>query len=217
MLKRGLCFDLDGTLIDSGLGGLEQLQKVAKSLNLPMDEKTEAKLKAMWGQPTSNLIKAVWPQTDIDQFYRQWNLDFAELWPVFPGTKETIKKLFEYFHLSILTNRDTGTTIIHLKHNGILHYFGLVVAADTSPYKKPHLKSIDPILNLYGKVGIGPGQMIFVGDTVEYDWKLAEAVGIEFFAVLSGGMDNREKFLAAGVPEDHIINSVADLPRILLK
>ena len=49
MAKRGICFDLDGTLIDSGPGGLMQFCKVAKNLNLPISEKIETGLKAMWG------------------------------------------------------------------------------------------------------------------------------------------------------------------------
>ena len=219
MRTRGLCFDLDGTLINSGPGGLEQLHKVAKILNLPINEKIEAELREIWGgQHPSNLIKAAWPDTDIGQFYKQWeDLDIANPWPIFPGIKETLAKLyFNLFYLSILTSRNTRTAIPQLEHNDLLQFFGLVIAADSSPNKKPDPRSIEPIFEKYRNFGIDPKQVIFVGDTVEGDWKLAQAVGIEFYAVLSGGMDTREKFLAAGVPEDHIIDSVADLPRILL-
>jgi HAD superfamily hydrolase (TIGR01549 family) len=212
-LNRGLCFDLDGTLINSGPGGLAQLCKTAKNLNLPMGNEIETKLRAMWGQHPSNLIRTAWPDTDIEWFYKQWeDLDIAEPFFDFPGTKEALEKLFHYFQLGILTSRNIRTAIPQLEHNNLLSYFGFVLAADSSPFKKPHPKSIDPILNWILKK-----DLIFVGDTVEGDWKLAQAVGIEFFAVLSGGMDNREKFLAAGVPEDHIIDSVANLPSILIR
>ncbi len=217
MVKRGICFDLDGTLIDSGPGGLAQFCKVAKILNLPMSKKIEAGLRAIWGQHPSNLIKAAWPDTDIGRFYKKWeDLDIAEPWPAFPGTIDALKKLFEEFYLSILSSRNFRTAISQLNHNHLLSYFGLVITADSSPYKKPDPRSIEPIFEKYRGAKISPKQIIFVGDTVEGDWKLAQAVGIEFFAVLSGGMDTREKFLSAGVPEDHIIYSVADLPRILL-
>ena len=218
MAKRGLCFDLDGTLINSGPGGLAQLCKVAKILNPPMSEEIEANLKVMWGQHPSNLIKNSWPYANIGQFYKQWeDLDIAEPWPVFPGTKKALKKLFNKFYLSILTSRNIRTVLPQLEHNDLLQFFGLIIAADSSPYKKPDPRSIEPIFDKYRGVGINPKNVIFIGDTVKGDWKLAQAVGIEFFAVLSGGMDTREKFLTAGVPENHIINSVADLPRVLLK
>lgn len=217
MIKRGICFDLDGTLIDSGPGGLAQLCKVAKILNLPMNEEIEAILRLMWGQHPSSLIKTAWPDTNITQFYKQWeDLDIAEPWPIFPGTKKVLKKLFKEFYLSILTSRNFRTAMAQLKHNDLLKFFGLVITADSSPYKKPDPRSIEPIFDKYKGAGVNPKHVIFIGDTVEGDWKLAQAVGIEFFAVLSGGMDTREKFLTAGVPEDHVIDSVADLPRILL-
>lgn len=219
MFKQGICFDLDGTLIDSGPGGLAQICKVAKILNLPMSEEIQAGLKAMWGQHPSNLINTAWPGTDIGRFYKQWeDLDIAEPWSIFPGTKDALTKLyFNHFYLSILTSRNIRTTIPQLKHNDLLQFFGLVIAADSSPYKKPDPRSIEPIFDKYLKFGIDPKQVIFVGDTIEGDWKLAQNVGLEFYAVTSGGIDDRDKFISAGVPEDHIIDSVADLPRILIK
>lgn len=212
IISQGVCFDLDGTLINSGPGGLKQILKVAKILNLPVTPETEQQLKDMWGQHPSNLIKTAWPGTDIARFYRQWeDLDIAEPWSAFPGTKEALEKLFGRFQLSILTSRNIRTTVPQLEHNNLVQYFGFILAADSTPYKKPHPKSIDPILEWIRKE-----DLIFVGDTVEGDWKLAQAVGVEFYAVLSGGMDTREKFLSAGVPSDHVINSVADLPAILI-
>lgn len=219
MVKRGICFDLDGTLIDSGHGGLAQLCKVAKILNLPMSEKIESELRSMWGQHLSNLIKTAWPDTDIGKFYKQWEeLDIAEPFPVFPRVKEVLLDLcLNNCYLSILTSRNFRTAIAQLEHNDLLQFFGLVIAADSSLYKKPDPRSIELIFDKYRSTGVNPNKVVFVGDTVEGDWKLAQATGLEFFAVLSGGMDTREKFLAAGVPEDHIIDSVADLPQILIK
>ncbi len=219
MIPRGLCFDLDGTLINSGPGGLVRLCKVARILNLPMNEETETKLRKMWGQHPLNIIKASWPEVNIGQFYRQWEaLDIAEPFPVFPGIKDALAKFyFNNFYLSILTSRNIRTAIAQLEYNDLLQFFRLVIAGDSGPHKKPDPRSIEPIFDKYRGMSISPKQVIFVGDTVEGDWKLAQAVGIEFFAVLSGGMDTREKFLTAGVPENHIIDSVADLPAILIK
>ena len=212
IINRGLCFDLDGTLIDSGSEALKRVLKITRLLNLPATPEIEKTLKDLWGQHPSILIKTVWPNADIGQFYKEWeNLDIAEPFPLFPGIKDAIEKLFQHFQLSILTSRNIKTTISQLKYNNLLSYFGVVLAADSSPFKKPHPESIGPILKWIRKE-----DLIFVGDTIEGDWKLAQATGIEFYAVLSGGIDTREKFLAAGVPVDHIIDSVTDLPQILL-
>ncbi len=218
MFSRGICFDLDGTLIDSGPGGFVQLCKVVKKLNLPMNPQIEAKLRAMWGQHPAKLIQSAWPNADIGQFYKEWEeLDMTQPFPVFPETHDVLSGLHSnHFYLSILTSRNLRTATAQLKHNNVLHFFGKVVAGNSGPYKKPDPRSIEPIFEKYRDFGINPKTSIFVGDTVEGDWKLAQAVDIEFFAVLSGGMDTREKFLSAGVPRSHIIDSVADLPRILL-
>jgi len=218
MAKRGICFDLDGTLINSGSGGLVRLCEVAKTLNLPMSEKIQGRLKAMWGQHPSNLINTAWPDTNIGAAYKQWeDLDIAEPFLAFPGTMIALARLyFNDFLLSILTSRNIRTTIPQLVHNDLLELFSLIIAADSSRHKKPHPESIRPIFDKYQTVGISPKDVIFVGDTIEGDWKLAQAVGIEFYAVLSGRIDTREKFLFAGVSENHIIDSVVDLPDILL-
>ena len=158
MSKRGICFDLDGTLIDSGPGGLIQLCKVARILNLPMNDKIEADLRLMWGQHPSNLIKPAWPNTDIEQFYRQWEeLDIAEPFPIFPGVKKALREFcHDNFYLSILTSRNFRTAIAQLEHNNILQFFGLVITADSSPHKKPDPRSIEPIFEMYRRVGVDP-------------------------------------------------------------
>lgn len=219
MFSQGICFDLDGTLIDSGPGGFVQLRKVVKKLNLPMNPQIEARLRTMWGQHPAKLIQSVWPNADVGQFYKEWEeLDMAQPFPVFPETYDVLSDLFiNHFYLSILTSRNLKTAIAQLRHNNILHLFGKIIAGNSGPHKKPDPRSIEPIFDKYRDFHIDPKKTIFVGDTVEGDWKLAQAVGIEFFAVLSGGMDSYDKFVSAGVPKDHIIDSVADLPRILIK
>ena len=219
MAIQGICFDLDGTLIDSVSTGLIRICEVAKNLNLPMDEKIEMIIKTRCGQHPHDLIMAAWPNVDSIQFYKKWQeLDIAEPFSVFPGIKEALTDLYsERFYLTVLTNRDFKTTARQLEHNNILQFFDLVIGADLSHYKKPDPRSIVPIFHRYRGVGVNPKKSILVGDTVENDWKLAQAVEVEFFAVTFGGMDTREKFINAGVSEDHIINSVADLPKILIR
>jgi HAD superfamily hydrolase (TIGR01549 family) len=217
VVRRGICFDLDGTLINSSPKGWIQFWKVAQLLNLETSPEIETRVKAIWGKNFSNLVKTAWPETDIKMFCREWeNLDLNETYPLFPGTKESLTQLSDHFMLSILTNRNTRTAVPQLVRSNLNKFFRILIAADSSSYRKPHPRSIQPIFNRYRAFGISSDNIIFVGDTVEADWRLAQAISIEFFAVLSGGMDNRDKFLTAGVPEDHIIDSVADLPRILL-
>jgi len=77
-----------------------------------MDGEIEAKIRSMWGQHSSLIIKTVWPDADTDMFYQKWeDLDIAEPFPVFPGTEEALYQLSRRFLLSILTNRNIRTAI----------------------------------------------------------------------------------------------------------
>jgi len=216
--KRGLCFDLDGTLIDSGREGLKRVLKIAAVRNLPVTPEIKQRIRDMWGAEPFKLLRIIWPDEDPKAFFNEWeNLDIAEPLPAFPGTREALKKLRPYFNMSIVTNRQPRTIFAQLLHNDIAEFFEQIITPAHNGHKKPEPEIMEPIFEKYKADQIERGGIILVGDTVENDWKLAQATGIEFYAVVSGGMDTREKFLAAGVPEDHITDSAADLPRILLK
>lgn len=217
MEMRGLCFDLDGTLIDSGKVGLERILKLAVIRNPSVTLEIEQRIRNMWGAEPIKLLRTIWPDEDPNAFFTAWeNLDIAEPIPAFPGTRKALEKLQPYFKMSIVTNRQPRTIFPQLLYNDIAQFFRQIVTPAFNGHKKPEPEMMDSIFKQYESDQISRENIILVGDTIEGDWKLAQATDIEFFAVLSGGMDTREKFLAAGVPENHIINSVADLPRILL-
>lgn len=218
MAMRGLCFDLDGTLIDSGQVGLERILKLAAIRNLPVTPEIEDNIKNMWGAEPIRLLRTIWPSEDPKAFFTEWeNLDIAEPLPAFPGTREALEKLRPYFKMTIVTNRQPRTILPQLRHNDIAEFFGQIITPKYNGHKKPEPEIMDPVFEQYEADQIRREDIVFVGDTVEGDWKLAQVTNIEFFAVTSGGIDTHDKFLAAGVTEDHILNSVADLPLVLLK
>ncbi len=217
MVQRGICFDLDGTLIDSGREGLKRILKLAAIRNLPVTPEVERRIRSIWGAELLKLLRTIWPDEDPKAFLTEWqNLDIAEPLPAFPGTRKALKQLNSRFYMSIVTNRLFRTIMPQLEKNNIAEFFGLIITPEYNGHKKPEPEIMDPVFARYEASDINRHQITLVGDTVEDDWKLAQATGIEFYAVLCGGMDTREKFLAAGVPEEHILDSVADLPRVLL-
>jgi len=218
MVIRGICFDLDGTLIDFGREGLKRILKLAAIRNLPFTPEIEQRIRGMWGAEPIKLLQTIWPNEDPKSFFTEWeNLDIAEPLPSFPGTKEALEKLQPYFVMSIVTNRQPRTIFPQLLHNNIVQFFGQIITPAHNGHKKPEPEIMEPILARFDQWGIDKKDVFLIGDTVEGDWKLAQATNIQFYAVTSGGIDTREKFLAAGVPEDHIFDSVADLPQVLLK
>lgn len=218
MISRGICFDMDGTLLDSGPEELRRFFRIARSRNLPLNPEIEAKVLSVWGQAATSLIKLAWPEENVAEFYKDWeDLDNSEPLPLFSGTKEALIRLRKIFYLSILTNRYMRTVQTQITRNDLEFLFEFIITPECGGPKKPDPMSMDPVFEKYQALGIDPKNVIYVGDTIAADWKLCQSIGIEFYAVLCGGMDTREKFLASGVPEDHILDSVADLPRILLK
>ncbi len=217
MVRRGLCFDLDGTLIDSGKEGLRRVIKIARTRNLPITPEIEHRIRNMWGTEPFKLLRTIWPDEDPQAFSQEWEkLDIVEPLPAFPGTREALEKLHPHFSMSIVTNRHPKTILAQLIHNSIAEFFGQIITPAYNGHKKPEPEIMDPIFEKYRADGIGRDKIILVGDTIEGDWKLAQAVGIQFYAVTSRDIDTLEKFLAVGVPQEHILDSVADLPDKLL-
>lgn len=218
MISQGLCFDLDGTLIDSGREGLKRIIKIAKTRNLFITAEVEHRIRSMWGTDPFKLLTIIWPSEDPKAFFNEWeNLDIAEPLPAFPGTRDALLKLQPYFNMSIVTNRHPRTIFSQLLHNAIVEFFGQIITPAHNGHKKPEPEIMEPVLARYEAAGIAKNKVYLVGDTVEGDWKLAQALGLKFFAVTSGGIDTRDKFITAGVSTDHVLDSVADLPGVLLR
>ena len=79
---------------------------------------------------------------------------------------------------------------------------------------KPHPESIRPLVESYGQRGIAHHELVVVGDSVHSDLAVARAAGIDFVAVTCG-TNSRAEFIAAGVDERLILDSIADLPALL--
>lgn len=215
---QGLCFDLDGTLLDSWKTAPERIAKVASSMRLPVTRKIKQQIQDLWDVEALQLISTIWPNADPNEFFSAWdNLDISNPHHLFPGVRQTIELLSWHYPLSILTNRHSRTVLPQLESNDLSGFFGLVSTPDSSGFTKPNPRSADGLVSWYTTLGISKENIIMIGDTIEADWGLAKALELEFYGVTSGGADTKAKFLATGVPEDHILGSVSELPKVLLK
>lgn len=213
MIKNGLCFDLDGTIIDSVTYGLKKLEKIVTSRGLPYDSEIEAKVLALFGLLPLHIIKTMWPNSDAEQIVIEWG-DDKDFIPLFPGTEEALKQLSNKYHMSILTSRPRQSTLFQVSRFGDL--FKFVVAHEDVQSHKPDPKSMEPVIGQYRDLGINLKDIIYVGDTVGVDWRLAINTSINFYAVTTG-VNTAEDFRRAKLRRERILRSVADLPNILLK
>lgn len=218
---RALCFDLDGTLLDSVKSGPDRFLEVSKRLGLPVKPDTKELVISFWGKPPDILITSVWPDIDPQKFINEWRkFEIEELLPVIPGAITTLGLLSEEFSLSILTNRDRTSTnfqIYHFKHlfDFVITPGDVPVVSDGKRYYKPDTRTMDRVIWECEKRGIHKNSVIYVGDQIEADFELAKRTGVSFYAVTSGVCSFKD-FLTAGVRQERIISSMTELPRLLM-
>lgn len=212
---KGVVFDFDGTLLSSHLTGRERFINIAVSLNLPVSEIILDHIKKMWGAPGYVLIQTSWPDACTQDFMHQWEtFDSKNPLSLFPGTREMVQTLSTTRHISLLTSR-SWSTHFQLRHHAIDSFFSFVCTLEDSPAPKPDPRSIEPLLHLYGvHHRIGLKDLVLVGDSVQSDYELARIIGMDFIAV-SWGNNTREDFLAAGVKQCNIVDSIDHLLCIL--
>lgn len=221
--SQALFFDLDGTILDSVKESRKRIIKLAESCSLPVEPDIEDKIKSGWKKSSGkhDFVMTIWPEETREKLLALMNAweetDNSENYDLFPDTKESLEKLYKYFFLGILTNRLRSSAFSQIRKNGLMPLFDLIVTPDWSRVRKPDPKMMEPVFKKCDRLKIRRKNIILIGDTIEGDWLLAKALEIEFYAVLAGGINTKEEFIEAGVPENHIINFISNLPAILLQ
>lgn len=211
-------FDVDGTLIDSPRHGVVSGKEVARKLGLrvPADEEIIQVLTLATG--FEQYLRAIWPgevtMEDYDRAYHECGFHQVPI-PVFPGTREALGKIREKCFLGIISNRDRTSLERRLEQSRISIDWFAVIQSIEEPnciYKPDPEVFTQPCCKIYAH-GYSPEEAVLVGDTI-VDYQTTIDTPIDFVGVLSG-LTSKEMFLEAGVPEEHILNSVADLPNFL--
>ena len=204
-----MCFDLDGTVLDSYKEGLSRLLEIARARNLPTDDSVLQKIKKSWHISTHDVISSAWPNANHDAMKTEWSAkDARDPLPFIDGGRETLEKLRKFFFLGILTNRSETSTLQQLERlEGV---FDFVYSANKEFYKR-HPKSMKSVFQKCQELEISHGHITYIGDIAQTDYQLATNVNIRFIGVLTGA-STREDFLKAGLKEKNILNSIADLP-----
>ncbi|MBI2038952.1 MAG: HAD family hydrolase [Candidatus Niyogibacteria bacterium] len=212
-MTRAIIFDLDDTLLDSG--GIRKFLEIAAEFGLPT-EGIESKVRSSWGISGIEIVALCWPEMDPYVFYARWAFrEQGKRIPLFAGVMETLSHFRERgILMGALSNRDSGSGRYQLDLSGIAHFFHGIAGVGHSNHPKPHPRSADSILDVLWDYGIcRKEEILFVGDTV-IDFECARAIGMPFAAVLSGGTPSTS-FRTAGLGDERILSSVADLPEFL--
>ncbi len=218
---EAVIFDLDGTLIDSASIYYQIIDIIFKRLGIPPVSK-KILLEAMKnGEFEWDLVLPGEMKNRQEELIEKARGIIDEIAPsmfheqvkIIPGTADVLKAVAAAgLKLALVTStlRDyMAIKLAPLAEAGVENLFEVVITADDVQNKKPHA---EPLVMCSDKLGLAPGQCVYVGDT-RVDIKAGNAAGMQTVAVLTG-FDDYDA-LERETP-NAIIESVADLKVMLV-
>lgn len=205
-----ICIDFDGVVINSNFNFAMQFVTIGK--NLTGTEITIEDVYSQWGHKISELLRIFFPKIDINAYAEERErLGYhMEENTTIPGALNAIEVISANLPISILTNRESCTLNQIINDIKIdCNLFEKIQSSDDTPYAKPDPRVFDDFLVRYEAK-----KFLYIGDHI-IDYEAAKGAGVHFIGVTSGGITTRDDFIAAGVPENKILNSLADLPDFL--
>ncbi|MBX2988444.1 MAG: HAD hydrolase-like protein [Bdellovibrionaceae bacterium] len=184
---RLLCFDLDGTLIDSA-------GDISSAVNKTLREHGKQELAhevivSHIGEGLKMLITGVFPEvTDharqellIERFLENYENDMTRTTTVFPGVFDFIEKwLSDGGRIGLITNKNEKPTRALMQHYGLERFpWQGIFGADTLAERKP---SALPLQTMMARAGFQSHQTLMIGDGTP-DMASAQAAGVGAVAI----------------------------------
>jgi len=175
-------FDLDGTLIDSGpmiLSSFRHATRTVLGREIPDHE-----LVASTGGSTLEVQMSAFDPQRVDELvaaYRAHNTPLHQNLECCLGIEDVLDELKAQGRLlGVVTAKRQHTVALAFERLGIERYFDVVVTSDDTTAHKP---DPEPVLLALEKLGAGPEDAAYVGDS-PFDVGAARAAGV--FAVAVG-------------------------------
>jgi HAD superfamily hydrolase (TIGR01509 family) len=127
-----------------------------------------------------------------------------------PEHRALLDELRGRYRMAVVSNFDyTPTALAILRAAGIEHHFEMVVVSDTVGWRKPAPLIFHQTL---GRMGLEPGDTLFVGDRIDIDVAGARAVGMDAAWI----NPDAEPIPADLAPPTYDVRDLADLRPILV-
>lgn len=216
-MKKGVIFDLDGTLINSApdLHAISNMVLAAHG-HPPLSLET---ITSFIGNGIPKLVERCFeavhsPLEDealenaIEMFLERYAKAPSKHSTFYPGVLETLDKLKEQgFVLGVCTNKTEKMADLIVEEMGLSSYFACVAGGDRIKEKKP---APEPLLNCAREMGCEPENFIFVGDS-ETDSATAEAAKVPFILFTEG----YRKVLASDLYHQALYCRFSHLPHLV--
>jgi phosphoglycolate phosphatase/pyrophosphatase PpaX len=211
---KHICFDLDGTLVNSFDTILNATLKTLKQLNIG-NSLIENDLRIRIGHHFSDIFKELKIDVaDIEYFisiYKQNYFDFINQSELYPSIKKTLAELKKNkFFISLLTTKGQDQAEKIIEHFNLSDYFDHIMGRRIDMPVKPNP---EPLIEICKTLKLKPEETLIVGDT-ELDIVCGKRAGSLTCAVTYG---YREKESLLKEKADFYINSLNELMPLLNK
>lgn len=206
MTARAICFDLDGTLVDSLPDIVASISAAIVEQGLPEPE--GARVRGLVGLPLEDMFADLAPGADmaamVAGYRRIYPQHFTDNSALFPETIKVLTTLREKgYRLAVTTTKGTPMAKDFVAALGLMPHLDLVQGTDGFP-AKPAPDVIEHALAALGCEGAW-----MVGDTT-HDIGAGKAAGLPTYAVCRPGTTHDRETLATAAP-DHLEESLLPL------
>ena len=211
MIKH-VCFDLDGTLVDSKNTILESTKSALDKLNISYDIPIDA-FTNMIGMHFVDIFEELKINVpDFEKFisiYKALYFDFMDSSYLYPGVQQTLQHLNENnIKVSLLTTKVQEQAEKIIDHFNLRSSFHYLMGRRDGLAHKP---SPEPLIYICNELKIKPSETLMVGDT-ELDIQCGKSAGSKTCGVLFG---YRTKDQLEKEKPDFLISGLNELRKIL--
>jgi HAD superfamily hydrolase (TIGR01549 family) len=212
MVINHICFDLDGTLVNSFPTIYKCTLRTLEHFNIE-DTLEEKEFHGMIGYHFLDIFnKLKIKVTDVESFintYKTFYFDYIEDSVLYPAVEDVLKILKEKgIKISLLTTKGQDQAEMLLEHFRLINYFDAVYGRRPGLSIKP---DPEPLLKICSQLNVEPAASIMVGDS-DLDIRCGRNAGTKTCAVTFG---YRTAEVLKNEYPDFIIDSLSELPGLL--
>ena len=210
---HNVVFDFDDTLIVSRSDRAGVLLTALASFGTPG---TAEDVALHWGKPFRELVIGVSPEVSMhfQEFLQHYVTILRARPPIAcPGVVDALPRLALSHRLFVHSASQSVLVRTDLQTLDLLHHFDFTCGSDWQPLPKPHPESFTMLGELLRAGGSSLAGSWYVGDAVT-DVDIAIAAGLRFVGA-AYSIEARERFLAKGIKEAHIVADMTQLQHVI--